>query len=125
MEKKSERAKDIAGILGIGMMFATALMTIITWLTAWWNGVTTGSYTVLVNINAAGEMVAEFWLVWIVLGFSLWGICWYIHEAMLEKEELGRNRSDALGLHHDDSSVLGENPPQCVPVPEFQVLEDG
>jgi len=58
--KKSERAKDIVGILGIGMMFATALMTIITWLTAWWNGVTTGSYTVLVNINATGEMVAEF-----------------------------------------------------------------
>lgn len=88
MGKKSERGKDIAGILGIGMMFATALMTIITWLTAWWNGVTTGSYTVLVNINAAGEMVAEFWLIWIVLGFSLWGIYWYIHESMLEKEEL-------------------------------------
>jgi len=27
----------------------------------------TGSFTVLVNINAVGEMFAEFWLVWIVL----------------------------------------------------------
>ncbi|MCJ2564415.1 MAG: hypothetical protein LN417_10080 [Candidatus Thermoplasmatota archaeon] len=87
-KKKSERAKDIAGILGIGMMFATALMTIITWLTAWWNGLSTGSFTVLVNINAIGEMFAEFWLIWIVLGFSLWGIYWYMHEAMLEKEEV-------------------------------------
>ncbi len=88
MGSKSERAKDIAGILGIGMMFATALMTIITWLTAWWNGMSTGSFTVLVNINSIGEMFAEFWLIWIVLGFSLWGIYWYIHEAMLEKDEL-------------------------------------
>ena len=88
MGSKSETTRDIAGILGIGMMFATALMTIITWLTAWWNGMSTGSFTVLVNINAIGEMFAEFWLVWIVLGFSLWGIYWYIHEAMLEKSEL-------------------------------------
>ncbi|MFQ6128713.1 MAG: hypothetical protein ACE5QW_07420 [Thermoplasmata archaeon] len=86
--KKSERVKDIAGMLGLGMIFATGLMTIITWLVAWWNGVTTGSYTVLVNINAAGEMFAEFWLIWIVLGFAIWGMYWYIHEAMLEEEEL-------------------------------------
>ena len=87
MGSKSERAKDIVGIVGIGMMFATALMTIITWLTAWWNGTTTGNYTVLVNINAVGEAFAEFWLVWIVLAFSLWGIYWYIHESMLERGE--------------------------------------
>ncbi|MFQ6107438.1 MAG: hypothetical protein ACE5QF_07635 [Thermoplasmata archaeon] len=88
MARRSERAMDIAGIVGIGMMFATALMTVITWLTAWWNGISTGHYTVLVNINALGEAFAEFWLVWIVLGFSLWGIYWYIHEAMLERSEL-------------------------------------
>jgi hypothetical protein len=86
--KKSERAKDVAGMLGLGMIFATGLITIITWLVAWWNGVTTGTYKVLVDINSAGEMFAEFWLIWIVLGFSIWGMYWYVHEAFLEEGEI-------------------------------------
>ncbi|TET89364.1 MAG: hypothetical protein E3J35_10785 [Methanomassiliicoccales archaeon] len=88
MGKKSERFKDIAGMIGLGMIFATGLVTIITWLVAWWNGLTTGNYTVLVNINSVGEMFAEFWLIWIVLGFAIWGMYWYVHEAILEKEEM-------------------------------------
>lgn len=87
MSKKSERIKDIAGMIGLGMIFATGLVTIITWLIAWWHGITTGHYTVLVNINSAGEMFAEFWLIWIVLGFATWGMYWYVHEAILEKGE--------------------------------------
>lgn len=87
MGKKSERAADIAGMIGLGMIFATGLTTIVTWLVAWWNGITTGDYRVIVNINAVGEAFAEFWLIWIVLGFSIWGIYWYLHEAILEKSE--------------------------------------
>jgi hypothetical protein len=87
MGRRSERVKDIAGMIGLGLIFATGLMAIITWLVAWYNGITTGDYTVVVDINAVGEMFAEFWLVWIVLGFSIWGIYWYVHEAFLERSE--------------------------------------
>lgn len=88
LRKKSERVKDIAGMLGLGMIFGTGLITIITWLVAWWNGITTGTYKVLVDINSVGEMFAEFWLIWIVLGFSIWGMYWYVHEAILEEDEI-------------------------------------
>jgi hypothetical protein len=85
---KSEKVKDIAGMLGLGMIFGTGLVTIITWLVAWWNGITTGTYKVLVDINSVGEMTAEFWLIWIVLGFAIWGMYWYVHEAILEDHEI-------------------------------------
>lgn len=88
MRKGSEKVKDIAGMIGLGMIFATGLVTIVTWLIAWWNGLTTGQYLVLVNINEFGEMLAEFWLVWVVLGFAIWGMYWYLHESMLEEEEI-------------------------------------
>ncbi len=75
-------------MLGLGMIFATGLVTIITWLVAWWNGVNTGTYKVMVDINSIGERVAEFWLIWIVLAFAIWGMYWYMHEAMLEEHEI-------------------------------------
>lgn len=87
MGDRYEALKDYAGLVGLGMIFATGLVTIITWLVAWWNGITTGSFRVVVNINTFGEMVAEFWLIWIVLALALWGLYWYIHEAILERRE--------------------------------------
>lgn len=88
MVKKSERIKDIAGMLGLGMIFGTGVITIVTWLIAWWNGMTTGNFRVTVDINSIGEWFAEFWLIWIVLAFAIWGMYWYVHEAILEEHEI-------------------------------------
>ncbi len=113
MGERYEMVKDYAGLLGLGMIFATGFVTILTWLVAWWNGITTGKYKVVVNINAFGEMTAEFWLIWIVLALGVWGMYWYIHEAILER----RAGYDEAWPEYEEEEMTMEEETECEEAP--------
>lgn len=120
MGDRYEALKDYTGLVGLGMIFATGLVTIITWLVAWWNGITTGSFRVVVNINAFGEMMAEFWLIWIVLILAIWGLYWYVHEAILERRE----RLDEFKAESDAISFGAFGAEEAAPAEEELESED-
>ena len=78
-----ERVKDTLGLIGICWDFGFMLLILWTFILAW----ISGNYKVMVWINAFGEATAEFYLWFLIVPISIWGVYWYWHEAIGEESE--------------------------------------
>ena len=79
-----EKIKDALGLAGVLLALSLGVWNYVKFIVAFLSP----SKTVTVWIDLFGEAVFEFYILWpIMLGLMVWGLIWFLHEALFEKSE--------------------------------------